>query len=164
MPHTSLRMWLSSCRFDRSLNLTKTGFQARGIENHCCSRIHNCLLNALSLSGSPSSSLPASAESFVRPRPHRDPSISPSLRIFVALQPFPRLLRCPFTRTPAPRGTCHIRRSVLTFEAPDPQLAITVGAPALDPAPGRDRACVVSPRGYGDGGETWNGMRKWVWG
>ncbi len=44
---------------------------------------------------------------------------------------------------------------MLRFVAPNPQLAaVAVVAPALDPAPDRDRARVVIPRGYGDGGET----------
>ncbi len=51
--------------------------------------------------------------------------------------------------------TCHIRRSVLILVAPDPQLAVVVVAPALDPAPGRNRARVVIPHGYGYGEEVW---------
>ncbi len=38
--------------------------------------------------------------------------------------------------------------------------AIPVGAPALDPAPGRDRERVGTPCGYGDGGETCDGMER----
>jgi hypothetical protein len=53
-----------------------------------------------------------------------------------------------------PRDTCHIRRAVLIRSAPDAQLAVAVGAPALDPAPGSDRARVVLPRRDGDGGDT----------
>jgi hypothetical protein len=60
-------------------------------------------------------------------------------------------------------GTCHIRRSVLTFVVPDPQLAIIVVAPALDPTPGHDRARVNIPHGYGDGGETCEGMWEQSW-
>jgi hypothetical protein len=60
--------------------------------------------------------------------------------------------------TRPPRCTCYVRRSVLILVAPDPQLAIPVGAPALDPTPGRDRARVFTPCSYGDGGETCEGM------
>jgi hypothetical protein len=63
---------------------------------------------------------------------------------------------------PTPYGTCHIRRSVLTFVAPDPQLANIVEAPALDPAPGRDRARVVNPSGYGDDGDICKRIVMWA--
>jgi hypothetical protein len=59
------------------------------------------------------------------------------------------------TRAPAPRGTFHFHRSVLMLVAPDPQLTVPVGAPALDITLGSDRARVMSPRGYGDGGEAY---------
>ena len=52
---------------------------------------------------------------------------------------------------PPSLGTCHIRRAVLIRGAPDAQLAVIVGAPALDPAPGSDRARVARLRGDGDG-------------
>jgi hypothetical protein len=85
---------------------------------------------------------PSSSASLDRPPPpsplqnlHRPPAISLPLS----------------SRAPTPYGTCHIRRSALTFVAPDPQLANKVRAPALDLAPGRDRARVVIPHGYGDG-------------
>ncbi len=59
-----------------------------------------------------------------------------------------------------PRGTCNVRRAILTpLVAPDPQLAHAVVAPALDPAPDRDRARVETRRGYGDGGETCERVR-----
>jgi hypothetical protein len=47
--------------------------------------------------------------------------------------------------------TCHLRRAVPSHSAPDAQLAVAVGAPALDPAPGSDRARVAQPSGDGDG-------------
>jgi hypothetical protein len=64
-------------------------------------------------------------------------------------------VRSHLSRAPRAR-TCHIRRSVLILVAPDPQLALPVVAPALDPAPGHDRAHVGRPRG--DGGETCEGI------
>jgi hypothetical protein len=59
-----------------------------------------------------------------------------------------------YTSSPTPPssgGTCNAPRAELMHVAPDAQLAFAVGAPALDPAPGSDRARVVQPSGDGDG-------------
>jgi hypothetical protein len=88
------------------------------------------------------------------PRSVQRQNLSFSQSLFSEFQLPLSLFRPPSPRAPAPRGTCHIRRSVLTFVAPDPQLALIVVAPALDPAPGGDHASVEIPRGYGDGGEV----------
>jgi hypothetical protein len=56
-------------------------------------------------------------------------------------------------------GTCHICRPDLIRSIPDAQLTDTVGAPALDPAPGSDRARVAAPRGDSDGREACEGAR-----
>ncbi len=159
---------MDTCRFDQHID---DQYWVSKHQKLCYSRFSHCQLTALSLSFS--SSLPTTAKCFVRPNP------SISLRITVALQPVPSLFRCPsprallssgsilpskFSRAAAPRDTCHIHQSVLTFVGPDPQLAFPVIAPALDPAPDRDRARVSFPRGYGDGGETCDGMWEWGWG
>ncbi len=49
---------------------------------------------------------------------------------------------------------------ILTLVAPDPQLAFPVAAPALDPGLANYHTRVVSPRGYGDDGQTCKGMGK----
>ncbi len=60
-------------------------------------------------------------------------------------------------------GTCYIGRLILMFVAPDPQLSDPVVAPALDRAPGGNRARVGRPRGYGDGGEACKRMYDEGW-
>jgi hypothetical protein len=65
------------------------------------------------------------------------------------------------TRAQAPRGTPHPFRTWhrqgahLLRRAPDPQLAVTVVAPAHDLATRHDGARVGIPRGDGGGGEAW---------
>jgi hypothetical protein len=60
----------------------------------------------------------------------------------------------PPSTLPSVRHTWHIHRAVLLNRAPDAQLAVSVIAPALDRAPGRDGARVVIPGTDCDGEET----------
>ena len=75
--------------------------------------------------------------------------------VCLSLSPSPALPPLPL---PTTRGTCHIRWAELIRSAPDAQLAVVVGAPALDPTPESDRAHVALPRGNGDGGQAWVGV------
>jgi hypothetical protein len=52
-----------------------------------------------------------------------------------------------------PQG--HVHRPKLIRRAPDAQLAVAVAAPALDGAPGHERARVLSSQDDGGGGDAW---------